>query len=172
MSDIETTNLHIGIGHNGPQPFDYDALPGPVADAARASVSRIREYHTVIVGSTYALGEALTRLKEGLDHYGGWGKLLEAEFGLRYQDTAIRVMRIYDRLRDDRFRILRNLPLQKKGSFYALTSPSTPDHVLEQIADALARNEITGNDTEILKLLERFKGGLSDKARARRGTML
>jgi hypothetical protein len=128
-----------------PAGFDYDALGPELAQATRARVASIHEHHRRVLDSVFVIAMEGVGLRDSLP-YGVFMQIVTAEYGSGYWNTLNRCINVYERLGDDRFRILRNLRLNDT-TLYAMAMKSTPEWVRCEIADGIKSGAIPTDKT-------------------------
>ena len=124
----------IDVDHP-PVPFDYSALSAEHAKLATDAAAAIKSSQKNIGGHVLAIGEKLAAVKKVLDHgqFGGW---IKAEPSLTAR-TAQNFMTAWAAL-GDKSETDSHLP---PTTLYALTAPSTPPAVREQVVERLKAGE-------------------------------
>lgn len=134
--------------HESEAAFDYAALTGNVATAAREAADRIRERIRGQQVAIFDIGRDLIAMKETLGH-GHFLAWVAAEFGMSDR-TARSFMQVADVL-GSKSEIVSDLP---PTVLYQLSAPSTPEPVRDEVIQRIEEGERLPPDEIRFKIKE------------------
>ena len=133
----------FGHAFSANRTFDYDELPDDVANEARAAAEQIRTQTAAARIAFIEIGRTLLRMRERIDH----GRFLlwaHSQLGMQPR-TVQRFMRAAEFVDSQPGRV--SLTRLTRDALYALTAPSVPAPVREDIVAAIEHGEtITPTD--------------------------
>lgn len=138
--------------------FDYSALPADARDEVREAAVRIKVRMARTAEDIIEIGRDLIGVKKALGH-GHFLKWVEAEFGMS-ESSALRFQRVAERFGSKSVTVTDFQP----SALYALSAPSTPDELVEEVTERAAEGEtFTAADIKAMKEeWEAEKKALSD----------
>lgn len=126
--------------------FDYSVIDEVCRDDVRDAAVRIKVRMARTAADIIDIGRDLISVKESVGH-GNFLPWIDAEFGMTYR-TAQRFMSVAERV-GTKSDTMSHLP---PTALYALTSPSTPEDIVEEVANRAASGEVfTAADIKAMK---------------------